>query len=80
MGGIAPIMRYHYSLHAFTHPVEPELFVALSTPIVGSATGSGDGGEAGSLTGAVHLRKHKHGVLRSAPRGQKPRTEYKGKS
>lgn len=36
--------------------------------------------QAGSSTGAVHLSKNNAGVLRSAQRGQKPRSEQKGKS
>ena len=35
--------------------------------------------QAGSLTGAVHLSKPNADDLRSAPRGQKPRLEPKGK-
>jgi hypothetical protein len=34
----------------------------------------------GSLAGAAHLLKYNAGVLRRAPRGQKPRVDYKGKS
>jgi hypothetical protein len=43
-------------------------------------TRAGERRQAGSLTGAVHLSKGNAGVPRSAPEGQKPSVEQKGKS